>query len=82
MPTKHTNAYCPGKHPIELGGSGGTEFRSNEMQVVLAYLGPGVGIGGLVLVVGFLVALLFLVYAFVYLPLKQSLRKKSNENHE
>ena len=43
---------------------------------MLAYLGPGVGIGGLVIVLGLGVAGLFLLYAFIYLPFRQAYRAR------
>jgi hypothetical protein len=44
--------------------------------MVILYLGPGIGVGGLVVLAGFGVAILFLFYAFVFLPLRQTLRKR------
>ena len=52
------------------------------MQMFLAYLGPGIGIGGLILVIGLGVAMLFLFYAFIYLPFKQSFCKKSSKPND
>ena len=44
--------------------------------MLFAYLGPGVGIGGLVVLLGIGVALLFLLYAFVILPFRRTRQKK------
>ena len=48
------------------------------MSLFLAYLGPGVGIGGLVLIVGVGFTLLFLGYAFVLLPIRNSMRRRKH----
>lgn len=47
-----------------------------KVKMVILYLGPGIGVGGLVVLAGFAVAILFLFYAFVFLPLRQTLRKR------
>lgn len=47
--------------------------------MTLLYLGPGVGIGGLVLLVGIGAAFLFLLYAFVYLPIRQAFRQTKKD---
>jgi hypothetical protein len=44
--------------------------------MTLAYLGPGIGIGGLVVLLGIAVAVLFVVYSFVFLPITSALRKR------
>lgn len=43
--------------------------------MTLLYIGPGIGIGGLVSLLGVGVAILFLVYAFIVLPIRQFLRR-------
>jgi F0F1-type ATP synthase membrane subunit b/b' len=43
------------------------------------YLGPGVGIGGLIAAIGIFVAVLFILYAFVFLPIRKQLRKRKQQ---
>ena len=43
---------------------------------MLGYLGPGVGIGSIIAFVGIVLAVLFVLYSFVYLPLRRWLRKR------
>lgn len=50
--------------------------------MVLAYLGPGAGIGGLVVLLGIVAALLFLGYAFVFLPIRQAARRRKRANSQ
>ena len=42
-----------------------------------AYIGPGIGLGALISVVGVLLAIIFLLIALVWFPLKDILGKKS-----
>ncbi|QDV62376.1 hypothetical protein [Crateriforma conspicua] len=52
----------------------------NVLENMLAYIGPGIGIGGLVLLLGFVAAGLFLVYAFAILPLQMRRRRQRDES--
>jgi hypothetical protein len=47
--------------------------------MTLAYLGPGIGIGGLVVLLGIVVAVLFVVYSYVYLPIANAMRKRKGK---
>jgi len=41
-----------------------------------AYIGPGIGLGALISVVGVILAIIFLLIALIWFPLKRYLRKK------
>lgn len=41
-----------------------------------AYIGPGIGLGALISVVGVILAIIFLLIALVWFPIKRYLRKK------
>ena len=43
------------------------------------YLGPGVGIGSIIAVIGIGLAVLFILYSFVFLPIRKAIRKKNQE---
>lgn len=43
------------------------------------YIGPGVGIGSIIAVVGMGIAILFVLYAFIFLPIRKAIRKKKQE---
>ena len=42
------------------------------------YIGPGVGVGSVIAIVGILVVLLFVLYSFVILPLRKYFRKRKD----
>ena len=48
---------------------------------VFLYLGPGLGIGSLIALAGIGIALLFVLYSFIFLPIKKALRKKKEKKN-
>jgi len=50
--------------------------------MTLLYIGPGIGIGGLVVLLGVGVAILFMLYAFVVLPIRQFMRRDRNSGED
>lgn len=40
------------------------------------YIGPGMGVGSIIILAGLLLALGFVLYSFVYLPLRKVFRRK------
>jgi len=43
---------------------------------VSAYIGPGIGLGALISVIGVILAIIFLLIALIWFPIKRYLRKK------
>ena len=48
----------------------------NYSSYANAYIGPGIGLGALISVVGVILAIIFLLIALIWFPLKRYLRKK------
>ena len=49
---------------------------------MLAYLGPGLGFGAIVVLLGIAISALIVLYAFVYLPIRNLLRAKKSSEEE
>ena len=50
--------------------------------MMLAYLGPGIGIGGLVVLLGIAAAVLFVAYSYLYLPIASTMRKRKDKTQD
>lgn len=43
------------------------------------YLGPGVGVGSIIAIVGIFIAIAFLIYSFIILPIRKAAKKKQQD---
>jgi len=48
----------------------------------LAYIGPGMGVGAIVTVLGFVGAILLGLFAFLYYPIKRMIKRKKKEQDQ
>ncbi len=54
------------------------EMLLENVVSVMAYIGPGLGLGAIAVVLAVLLSILLAVFALVWYPLKSLFRKKSN----
>ena len=47
---------------------------------VLAYIGPGMGVGVIATVIGFIVAIFLGLFAFIYYPIKRMIKRRKKEH--
>jgi len=57
-----------------------TFFLSFE-QTLLAYIGPGLALGTVVVSIGLILILIFLVIAIIYYPIKKAYQKYKNKKN-